>query len=267
MWRDSLVWFLIAGVALFALDRWYNREDPRLIVIGPEVVAKLKTQWESQAGKPPSPDELNILLQGYIREEIKVREAQSLGLDQDDVIIRRRLAQKIDFLLKGTDVVEQADEQTLRDFHRSHPQRYRLPERISFRHVFSDSQAEASELSAALNNGKLDWQQAGQPFLRTRQYDERPVQEIRSLFGREFTDDLLMHRHQTGWSPPVRSVYGWHSVMVQAYLDAQALEYEQVSERVRADWTQQQASQLTGAKWQELQAQYRVIVEDAADSQ
>ena len=93
--QDRLVWFVVLGLALFGADRLLQARSQNIIKIDLPLVEKLVAQWEGQTERLPNARELDALIEGYIREEILVREAARLGLDGDDIIIRRRLAQKV----------------------------------------------------------------------------------------------------------------------------------------------------------------------------
>ena len=100
--RQPLLHFLIAGFALFVLygDLQHSTLDqnPQRIEITPEVVQRIAISWLARWQRPASEQQLQGLIEEYVKEEILYREALKLGLDKDDTIIRRRLAQKMDFL-------------------------------------------------------------------------------------------------------------------------------------------------------------------------
>jgi len=50
-------------------------------------------------GQAPSDVELRGLVDSYVLEEVLYRVALTMGLDQDDAIVRRRMRQKIEFRL------------------------------------------------------------------------------------------------------------------------------------------------------------------------
>ena len=62
----------------------------------------LKQTWSSQWLREPSADELKGLVDDLLEEKLMAREAEEIGLEQDDTIIRRRLAQKLKFLVEDT---------------------------------------------------------------------------------------------------------------------------------------------------------------------
>ena len=100
--RQPLLHFLIAGFALFMLFAGLHRstvnQDPQRIEITPDVVQRIAISWLARWQRPASEQQLQGLIDQYVKEEILYREALKLGLDKDDTIIRRRLAQKMDFL-------------------------------------------------------------------------------------------------------------------------------------------------------------------------
>jgi len=96
---DQFVWFLVLGASLFALHAYFN--DPaRQIRLGEADVTMLASRWEAQTGSTPTPEEVNSLVEYHVREEILAREAMRLGLDAGDAIVRRRLVQKMELLIR-----------------------------------------------------------------------------------------------------------------------------------------------------------------------
>ena len=100
--REPLLWFLVVGVLLFSADNYFN-QDRDVIIVNAGIRDHLGNLWQSQAGKPVSQQELDSLVQGWIKEEVFYREAMALGLDRDDSIIRRRLVQKLMFIIEDVD--------------------------------------------------------------------------------------------------------------------------------------------------------------------
>src|SRR5262245_15344646 len=108
--REPLFRFLLIGLALFACYRALNpearhRPDNNRIVITDDDIRQLQIAWMAQWRRPPTPDELSGLVRSKVREEILFREAMTLGLDKNDAIIKRRLAQKMEFLADDVSAV------------------------------------------------------------------------------------------------------------------------------------------------------------------
>ena len=73
--QDRLIWFVVFGLLLFGTDQWLQTREQQVIKIDLPLVEKLVAQWEGQTERRPNARELDALIEGYIREEILVREA------------------------------------------------------------------------------------------------------------------------------------------------------------------------------------------------
>ncbi len=147
--REPLLHFLVLGAALFGLFSIVGKKDaeaPAKIVISESRVANLADRFARTWRRPPTEQELQGLVEDYIREEVFYREGRVAGLDRDDVIIRRRVRQKMEFLAEDTAAAEATEEQ-LAAYLASNPERFRTEDRFTFQHVF---------LSATRRGGTLD---------------------------------------------------------------------------------------------------------------
>src|SRR5580704_19189271 len=139
--REPLLHFLLIGGLLFATYSWLRRgagDDaaPAEVRITASEVAWLKETWSRQWQREPTRDELRGLVTDFLKEELLAREARSLGLDQNDTIVRRRLAQKLEFLVQDTSRLAEPTEEDLRRFYKASPERFQTDAHISFTHVF-----------------------------------------------------------------------------------------------------------------------------------
>lgn len=265
--QDRLIWFVVLGAVLFAADRGLEARQDNVIEISLPLVEKLVAQWEGQTKRRPNARELDALIEGYIREEILVREAKRLGMDDDDVIIRRRLAQKVEFMMADDVVDALPDKAALQAFFNDNRAAYDAPESLSWRHVFTDSEAEALSLMRKLNRNDENWRQEGRPFMLNRDYAQQTEIELSRLMGTEFAA-ALFDLPPGRWAGPVASAYGWHVVKLDARQEAKAADFDRMVERVARDWQQAQRQNAMAAAWQDLRRQYEIelLPVDAADS-
>ena len=102
--REPILHFLLLGALLHLAGRWWFRpavvREARIEVPAAEA-RRWREVWAMQWHRPPGPEELQSLLNDYVREEVLVREAIAMGLDRGDDIVRRRLVQKMEFLAQG----------------------------------------------------------------------------------------------------------------------------------------------------------------------
>ena len=96
--RDSLVHFLLIGVLMYGafgvFEGEFTRKGVRTITVTQGEVKALTDQWARVWNRPPSESELEGTLRSYVRTRILSREAIAIGLDRNDQVIERRLAQK-----------------------------------------------------------------------------------------------------------------------------------------------------------------------------
>ncbi len=256
--RDPLVVFLIAGAAIFGVAEWFGEEDiPYTIDVREQDIQRLNDQWTMQMRRPPNEQELAGLMEQFIKEEIYYREAQRLGLDANDTIVRRRMVQKLTFLTEDIATAVPQDEAALRAFYDERIESYQLPERYSFTHrYFSVDRREtaAEDATAALADTSIE----GDPFMLQRDYALRSEREIGDLFGRDFAAALAELEAAEAWQGPLRSAYGWHTVRLTQVAPASTESFETVRERVRVD-AQQAARQAANERYYaDLKARYDI---------
>ena len=277
-WREPLLHFLILGGALFALYRWQNFAgeeavaEPREIVVTTGRIANLVQSFSRIWQRPPSAEELDGLIEDYIREEIFYREALDLGLDRDDTIIRRRLRQKMEFI--SEDVAEQfaPTDDELRAYLNDHADAYRVDPRLSFRHVYlsadrrGDSvQSDAAELLAELQRlgGDAPIDELGDPLLLDPWFEELPLRDVVSMFGQEFADEIR-ELPEKAWDGPVKSGYGLHLVFLDERAPGRIPDLDEVREAVVRDWTGEKQREANEALYQSLRRQYTITIERPA---
>ncbi len=256
--KDPLWFFLLAGAAIFAAAQWLAQDDiPYDITVSAADTQRLQDQWQLQMRRQPTPQELSGLVEQFVKEEIYYREAQRLGLDANDTIVRRRMVQKLTFLTEDIATAAPLDADALSRFYEDNRDNYRLPERFTFRHRYfsvdrrSNARADAE---AALTNPA----ERGDPFMLQKSYAQRSVREIGDLFGREFATSLSRLTPEDTWQGPIRSAYGWHAVLLSDRIPAQLQPFEQVRERVAADQQQATRTAANAAYYAALKRRYRI---------
>ncbi|XOV86893.1 MAG: peptidyl-prolyl cis-trans isomerase [Pseudomonadota bacterium] len=259
--RDPLFLFLILGGLVFLVDQKTGEAgetSANTIEITPAVKRRLEDQWSLQMGRSASPAELQSLTDKWIREEVYYREALALGLDRNDTIIRRRLAQKLNFLTEDVADAAEPGEGELRAYYDASGDVFREPERFSFEHRYFSSERRADARRDA--QAALDQQTAiGDPFMLQTRYSGLSEREISDLFGPEFASSLAsLPMTPDQWQGPVPSEFGWHLVRVLArepgYLPAFESVAAQVAERLR----QQRRAEANEALFEQLRSRYQV---------
>ncbi|MBI3782367.1 MAG: peptidyl-prolyl cis-trans isomerase [Deltaproteobacteria bacterium] len=264
--REPLLHFVVLGAAIFLAQHWATRA-PRRIELSPAVVTGLRQDFYRRTGAQPTAVEEAALVQRYIDSEVLYREALALGLDRGDVIVRRRLEQKMEFVLENRNAPPDPTDAELQAFLEAHGERYPVPARFSFKHVFlsADRHAGAEEVLAIDLRRKLaagaDDAAIGDPFLHGASFSGRSPTEIASLFGESFARQL--DALAVGiWSEPIRSSYGVHLVRIEARSAPGVAVLGSVRDRVVQDWEEDERVKARDRGLAELRQRYAVEREE-----
>jgi len=272
--KEPLFHFLLLGALLFGLYAAVSREQPgenrNRITVTANDIRQLKALFAKQWQRPPTTEELNGLIEGHIREQVFYREALALGLDKEDTIVRRRLVQKMEFIVSDVSLPQQPGEDVLRAYYEKHPDRYMVPARLSFAHIYfnPDRRGDRAEqeartvLDTLLKNGAGPGQAGdqGDRFMLEQQYSDRTVDEIAREFGRDFASRLAgMTPNQ--WHGPVKSGYGIHLVYITQLMPAARAAFDDVRERVRTDYLYDLRRETNDKVYRKLRDRYEITVE------
>jgi len=268
--REPFVHFLFFGALIFLVNAQWGKQQSNNnaeIVVSATEVARLQAQWQSQYNRPPSATERDAIIQNYIREEALYREAMALGLADDDLIVKRRLVQKFMFFSEDLMEVEIPSDQVLRDYYSKHQDRYRIPAKTTFSHVYFSSankdknaKQAAIDLMAALQIDETNWRSQGDPFMLRREYTALEDQEITKLFGEHFTV-TLNSLTQKAWRAPVQSAFGWHTVKVHKRSTPALPLLSEVRETVIADYKRGKKAEVSDAFYSSVQDRYSISIE------
>ncbi len=274
--REPLFHFLLAGIAIFALaGRVGGGSDSagQRIVVDDVTVANLVTGFERTWMRPPTPDELSGLVEDFVKEEILYREALALGLDRDDVVIRRRLRQKMEFLQADMADRGEIGDAELLAFLDENPERFEVPASVTFRQIFVDPQrsngapeARAAEILALLQS---DPDAAGQPLgdatLLPPILRRATPRVVSGQFGPGFFE-AIAELPAGSWAGPVPSTYGLHLVLVDELEPSRRPELGEVRPAVERELRAVRRSEAGERFYRQLRERYEVVIEDVGPS-
>ena len=263
--RSPLVVFLLLGAGVYAVDRWLDDAGAgRVVTVTEEQVGAIRERWAAQWGRPPTGRELEGLIDEAVREEILYREARRRGLDRGDAIIRRRLAQKMTFLLEDSAEAAATSAGDIETYYAANAERYREPRRTTFRHVFlsrdrrADPEGDAAALLRRVRGSTADgWRQLGDPFVLLREYAGRTDQEIAELFGGRFAA-ALPNLAAGAWQGPLESAHGDHLVQVIGRTEPRLPALDEVRDRVAEDLLESRRRERNEAALQALRERYEI---------
>jgi hypothetical protein len=278
--REPLVHFLLLGAILFGVYAYAERghggvEQSKQIRLTIDDLSQLVLVFQSQWRRDPTPEELRLLVEDKVREEILYREALALGLDKNDTIVRRRMAQKMQFLAEDVAAAREPTPVELETWFEANRDQFALPPRVSFRHLYfsPDRRGTRARDDPAAALTKLTGQPEepnlaatlGDAFMFQEYYRDRAPDFLGKELGPNFA--LAVAKLSPGsWQGPVESGFGWHLVYVDTLVPGRVPAFEEVEAEVQKAWLAEQKAQAWQKAYDDMRAKYTVLLPAPAES-
>jgi hypothetical protein len=275
LFKEPLLQFLIIGAAIYgAYAVFASPEDDyrdNTILVDANRIDAMISEWGARWNRPPMRQEIEGLIQAYIKEAVLYRQAVAMGLNEDDPITRRRMAQKLEFLTSDLAQFQQPVEGELEQFFQENQQTYRDPDLISFSQVFIDPDArgdatldDAAQILAQLEAAGVPTEetlQLGDRFMLQNHFASATELDVRRQMGSGFAEQV-MKLEPGQWHGPVLSGYGVHLVYVHDFMEAPPPEFTQVEPRVLEDWHEVKREEFNTNFLETLKNSYEIIIEE-----
>jgi PPIC-type PPIASE domain len=256
--REPLLHFVLLGGVIFAADRAAvsKQEDPRVIVVGPEVDREARSIFKGAQGREPTEAELEIMRKRWVDNEVLYREGLALRLEQGDPTLRERVIFKALNVIESNLQLPKIDDASLRSWFEQRRDKYDIPARFDFDEAIvtgDKSETTARRFADALNTGAEADVQSG-----LRVFKSRPLGNIVDSFGSEFA--LALDRLPLQQWSVLPSKDGPRVIRIEAKTAGETAIFESVRSRVQQDWQDQKAQELRTAAVRELGKKYTVRV-------
>ena len=266
--REPLLHFFLGGAVLFGGHGWLQGarpSSPTEVVVSRGQVQSLQMQFERVWQRPATSDELQGLIDGWVKEEIFYREGIAMALDRDDPIVRRRVGQKLEFILDSAAPASPTDAE-LQSWLDAHPGDYQTEPTYSLRQVFFNparhGDALDADIAAARHAVESGQTIEGDSTLLPHEMNAARSTEVARVFGNEFVEGLATTAIG-GWHGPVRSDFGVHLVELTERHDAGRATLNEVRAQVERDLLHARIEDAKAAVYRRLRANYRVRIDDS----
>jgi len=272
--REPLLHFLLLGVVLFGIygltqDGRTAPASSKEIRLTPDELAQLVLVFRSQWKREPTAEEFSRLLENRIQQEVLYREALAMGLDKDDEIVKRRMAQKMQFLAEDVAAAREPTTAELKSWFEKHSAMFTEPPRLSFRHLYfspdrrgARAREDAAKALVTLDGQPEDAKVAGSladRFMFQDYYRDRAPSYLGKEFGPQFA--LAVAKLAPGsWQGPVESGFGWHLVYVDTVIPGRVPVFEEVESDVKTAWLAEQKAKAWEKAYKEMRAKYTVLL-------
>ncbi|MDR3749096.1 MAG: peptidylprolyl isomerase [Acidobacteriota bacterium] len=279
--REPLLHFLLLGLVLFAIYGYMHRgrggvESSKQIALSLDELRQMEMYFESQWHRQPTPAEFQAMVEDKVREEVLYREALAMGLDKDDTIVKRRMAQKMQFLAEDVTAAHEPSTAELKAWFEKNSNKFALPSRYSFRHLYfsPDKRGKNARDDAAKALTKIAGQpedsnlaaSLADPFMFQDYYGDRAPDALAKEFGPQFV--VALEKLKPGsWQGPVESGYGWHLVYVDTVIPGRIPAFEEMEPDVKTAWLAEQKRQAWQKAYTEMRAKYNVLLPGPSDKE
>lgn len=275
--REPLLHFLVIGVLLFVAysfvgSRTVQRQNPNRIELTEDDLRQIDAGFTAHWLRHPTAQEMASLVDEKIREEVLYREALALGLDKEDTIVKRRLAQKMEFLAEDVSALREPQISELKDWFGKNSQRFALPGRIWFHHVYFsfDRKGEEASKAAARAYKELAGEpvdsavatRVADPFMFQDYYADCTEDQVAKIFGSKFAK-ALFQLPRGYWQGPIESGLGWHLVWVDSMMPPRVPAFEEVEQAVKTEWQAEQSAESKRRAFAIMRAHYEIVLPDA----
>ena len=232
-------------------------------------LAQMTVSILAQERPAPNAREMAGLIEQRVREEVLYREAVAVGFDQGDEIVKRRMAQKMEFLAEDLSDLREPTQADLRSWFNEHQDLFMVPARITFRHIYfspdrrgARALADAAAAQKRLAGKPAEWPGAtreGDQFMFQDRYADRSAEQVASVFGGGFAK-AIFQATPGEWVGPVESGLGYHLVAVEELRPPSVPAFEEVMPDVKAAWVDAQREAYKRKSYAEMRAKYHVIL-------
>ena len=267
--------FYVIGAALFVIYHWLNptaanSDTSRRIELTNDDIRQIEISWTAQWQRPPTAEEMRNLVEDKVRQEILYREGLALGLDRGDTIVKRRLAQKMEFLADDVSALRDPSLDELKKWYAKNGPQFSLPSRITFRHLYfspdkrgaqaRDAAASALAKLAGKAVATIDLTTVADPFMFQDHYGESTPDQVANVFGTKFAEELFKLK-PGAWNGPVKSGLGWHLVWVDSITPGRTPEFEEVDiSQIKSQWLAAQRAETKRELFAAMRARYEIVL-------
>ncbi len=277
--QEPLLHFLLIGAALFAVYHYVQpagapAPSSKQIQLSLDDLAQQALLFEAQWKREPTAPELERLIDSRVQTEILYREALAMGLDKDDEIVKRRMAQKMQFIAEDAAPREPMTAE-LKSWYAKNSDQFVLPKRVSFRHLYfcpdrraTRARDDAVKALAHLAGRPVDAKLAesfADPFMFQEYYRDRAPDDLSKEFGPQFAQ-AVANLPTGSWQGPIESGFGWHLVFVDTAIAGRVPDFEEVEPEVKTAWLGEQKALAWQKAYQDMRAKYTVLLPKPPES-
>lgn len=201
------------------------------------------------------------LIDQYIQQEVLYREALVMKLDHNDEIVKRRLAQKMEFISDGLAESLQPTKEILVGYYEDNKSNYKKDPLYTLKQVyFSEDKRDNAKADASKALLSESPETLGDQLSLPNEYIETSSYQIARDYGAVFTkslDSLELGK----WTGPIHSGFGVHIVFIENKKEAGFYSFEEAQEKITVDYNFKASNDFKAELITTLLKDYKVNVD------
>ncbi|MHC4552838.1 MAG: peptidyl-prolyl cis-trans isomerase [Planctomycetota bacterium] len=275
LFKEPLVYYFVLGLVVFGLHSFLNsesrgQEDTALTVeVTSADIEWIRSAWQARMKRQPTQQELEGLIDSFIRDQILYREAMAMDLDERDLVIQKRLVQKLTYVFEDIAETVEPTEEELQKYMQQNREKYRVPGTVTFTQVYFNPQKRdnpARDAAAVLaqlrsTDGSLEdaFSQSDTIMIETA-FDKKYAEDVARVFGHTFAGELFSIEDK-GWQGPIQSSYGLHLVYISDRVESSLPAFDVVREDVKDDFVYNHKNNVVDGAYNAVKSRYTILVE------
>ncbi len=267
--KEPLLHFLLIGAGLFVIFGLVKSDDEvrgsgDTIVVSPSRIEQLAKNFAKTWQRPPNEQELKGLVDDFVLEEIYYRQAIEMGIDRDDLIIRRRLRQKVEIFTDDMAGLVEPSDADLGKYLEDNADKFLGSSTYTFRHIYFNPKKHPDDFKTFLD-AQLKALNAGQDVrsdsgLIRADFQAESTRVIDNTFGKGFA--IQLDELETGsWTGPVESGLGIHLVRVDSREPGAVPPLDQIKSVVEREWANERRIEVREKMNEQLRGEYEIVIE------
>ena len=259
--EEPLLIFTAIAVLIFLGDYLISltKNDPKAIVITPEIREDIKQIYINSLKREPTPVDMKILIDRWVDNEVLYREGLALGLDKGDSSIRERVIFKTLSVTQAEITLPKLNDNDLQKWFTAHEDQYDSPALINFEEAVVSGKPSKDDLTNFINALNDKGHSSIDSSLEI--FKDRPRFTIVDGYGEEFTNALEKLTLKEWVS--LDSKMGTRVVRLIGVKPGDKANFEPLKTKVYTDWKNQTAAELSTKAIRELGKKYKIIDQGA----
>lgn len=267
--KEPLLHFIFLGALIYLASILLgdNTAQQQQIIVTEGKIRHLATLYEKTWQRRPTKAELENVVQEYVLEQAAYYEGVNLGLDKNDIVIIRRVHQKLDFLAEEYTSRPEATDERLSDYWQDNAEKFRLEPKLSIRQIYLDPEKQGDAINLKVQNllteltaqPEQNITHLGDRYLFKPFYKRQSLNELERLLGRDFAQ-ISANLTVGKWHGPIRSSFGVHLVYVEEKQNGILPELAQIRSKVLREWENSLRQRSIKEYYQALLKRYPVTI-------